>query len=66
MGERPTSEDGIEITPEMIEAGVRVWIDWNESDDPYPENLIRGICSAVLSAGGCGGDQNPQNRETES
>ena len=39
----------IEITEEMIEAGVSSWVEWSESDDAYPQNLVRQIFLSMMS-----------------
>ncbi len=44
---------GVEVTPEMIEAGVRVYEDWVPGDFSYqytePE-LVRGVFLAMMRA----------------
>ena len=37
----------IEITPEMIEAGVSEWLRWQESDDYSARNLVRTVYLAM-------------------
>ena len=41
---------GVEITPEMIEAGKRIFFEWNENDDPSISNLVIAMIQAVDQA----------------
>lgn len=42
----------IDITPEMIKAGVEAYRQWEDSEDPQIENAVRLILSAALRAAG--------------
>jgi len=37
----------IRITPEMIAAGLKAWVDWFERDDAHEANLVRDIYRAM-------------------
>ena len=44
-------QDGeIKITPEMIEAGKRIFFEWNENDDPSISNLVIAMIRAIEQA----------------
>lgn len=47
--ERELRED--DITPSMIDAGVRIWRLWEDSDEPDVRLMIREVLSAALYAG---------------
>ena len=38
----------IEITAAMIEAGVAAWHDWDQTDDCWPENLVKTVFRAMI------------------
>lgn len=40
----------IDITDEMILAGVSVWKTWEESDEPDVRVMVRDLLAAALSA----------------
>ena len=42
----------IEITPEMIAAGIEAYHEWEDSDDPQIEDAVRLIIEAALRAAG--------------
>ena len=64
MGEKPTSEDGIEITPEMIEAGVSVLADdWGVIGAHAASDLAEVVFRAMMAAAP-GSVLNSRNVET--
>ncbi len=46
---RTASWEHIGITAEMIRVGVAKWEEWQISDNPYPETLVRRIYRAMRS-----------------
>ena len=42
----------IEITPEMVQAGVKAYEQWEDSGDPQIETAVRLILAAALRAAG--------------
>ena len=42
----------IDITPEMIKAGVAAYREWEDSDDPQIEDAVRLILTAALGVAG--------------
>lgn len=49
MADRLALEDEIEITPEMIEAGVSEFVSYNDAEEP-PDAVVIRIIKAVLGA----------------
>lgn len=53
---KPASRDGpdgtlpIVFTSEMMEAALKAWRRWEESDDPDPRRMVRELVSASLGA----------------
>lgn len=47
MSERDNGQAKIEITPDMIEAGGRVFTAWEDSDDWRVENLVAALYQAM-------------------
>ena len=41
-------ETKIEITPEMIEAAVKTFRRWEDSDEPDPRVMVKAVLLAVL------------------
>ena len=39
----------VEITPEMVEAGVASWRDWDTSDDGFPERLVTAVFLSMVA-----------------
>lgn len=44
----------VEVTPAMIEAGQRSWIEWTEAADFSTERLVEKIFRAMAEAAPCG------------
>jgi hypothetical protein len=43
MGQNSTSHAGVAVTPAMIEAGLKAYLEWEASEDYAVENLVRQI-----------------------
>ena len=48
MPDRPALEE-IEVTPEMIEAGLAVWADWDCRYEGNKDGVVRRIFVAMLT-----------------
>ena len=49
MSARETKETGVEVTPEMIEAGLKAYADWDSRVEER-DGLVIGIFLAMLEA----------------
>ena len=47
--EQDSRQADIEITPEMVEAGVAAFIQWENSDVPHLRAAIEAVYRAMLS-----------------
>ena len=47
MPDAPTFSPAVEITPQMIEAGVKLSIEWQQSEDYRVETLVFRLLSLV-------------------
>lgn len=47
---RETSELRDDVTPEMIAAGVSVFVAWKDANDPSPKSLVTLVFRAMSDA----------------